>query len=117
PGVLLGFIEGTEARIWTQKPAAERRAAVLKCFVNYFGQQAAQPTDYFDKSWAEEQWTRGCYVGYTPPGVLLDYGPEIRRPFRRVHWAGTETATLWNGYMDGALRSGDRAAADVLTAL
>jgi monoamine oxidase len=117
PGILLGFIEGTEARIWTQKPAAERRAAVLGNFVSYFGEAAAHPTDYFDKSWAEEQWTRGCYVGYTPPGVLLDYGTEIRKPFRRVHWAGTETATIWNGYMDGALRSGDRAAAEVLAAL
>jgi monoamine oxidase len=117
PGILLGFIEGHEARVYTQKPPAERRAAVLKSFVDYFGPQAASPIEYFDKSWAEEQWTRGCYVGYTPPGVLLDYGPEIRRPFNRVHWAGTETATIWNGYMDGALRSGDRAAAEVLAAL
>jgi monoamine oxidase len=117
PGIMLGFIEGTEARIWTQKSPAERRAGVLQSFVNYFGEQAAHPTDYFDKSWAEEQWTRGCYVGYTPPGVLLDYGPEIRKPVGRVHWAGTETATIWNGYMDGALRSGDRAAAEVLEQL
>jgi monoamine oxidase len=117
PGIMLGFIEGTEARIWTQKPPAERRAAVLKNFVDYFGPQAANPTDYFDKSWAEEEWTRGCYVGYTPPGVLLDYGSEIRKPVGRVHWAGTETATIWNGYMDGALRSGDRAAKEVLDTL
>jgi monoamine oxidase len=117
PGIMLGFIEGTQARIWTQRSAAERRAAVLKNFVSYFGPQAASPLDYFDKSWAEEQWTRGCYVGYTPPGVLLDYGPEIRRPVGRVHWAGTETATVWNGYMDGALRSGDRAAKEALDAL
>jgi monoamine oxidase len=117
PGILLGFIEGNEARLWTQKSAAERRAAVIGCFVNYFGQQAASPTDYFDKSWAEDPWTRGCYGGYTPPGVLLDYGAEIRKPFRRVHWAGTETSTIWNGYMDGALRSGERAAANVLDAL
>ena len=46
--------------------------------------------------------------------MLLDYGAEIRRPHGRVHWAGTETATIWNGYMEGALRSGERAAADAL---
>ncbi len=117
PGVMLGFIEGAEARAWTSRPPAERRAAVIGSFVRYFGQQAANPSDYFDKSWAEEQWTRGCYGGYTPPGVLLSYGTEIRRPFGRVHWAGTETATIWNGYMDGAIRSGDRAAKEALEGL
>jgi hypothetical protein len=45
--------------------------------------------------------------------VLLDYGPAIRRPVGRIHWAGTETATFWNGYMDGAVRSGERAAEEV----
>jgi monoamine oxidase len=70
-----------------------------------------------DKSWAEEVWTRGCYVGYTPPGVLLDYGEAIRAPVGRIGWAGTETATIWNGYMDGAVRSGERAAREALAEL
>ena len=61
-------------------------------------------------NWSAERWTRGCYVGYTPPGVLTDYGPWIRRPFGRIHWAGAETSDYWNGYMDGAVRSGERAA-------
>ncbi len=64
--------------------------------------------------WSAEQWTRGCYVGFTPPGVLLDYGEAIRARFGRIHWAGAETATIWNGYMDGALRSGVRAAREAL---
>ncbi len=117
PGVLLGFIEGQEARIWTQRPRAERRAAVIESFVRYFGSAAAKPTGYVDKSWAEEQWTRGCYGGYLPPGVQLDYGEQIRRPHGRIHWAGTETAEIWNGYMEGALRSGERAAGEALGAL
>jgi hypothetical protein len=49
--------------------------------------------------------------------VWSDYGPELRAPVGRVHWAGTETATIWNGYIDGAVRSGSRAAAEVLDAL
>ena len=61
-----------------------------------------------------EGWTRGCYVGFTPPGVLLDYGEAIRRPAGLIHWAGAEYATTWNGYMDGAVRSGERAAAEIL---
>ena len=52
---------------------------------------------------------------FTAPGVL-DYGRAIREPVERIHWAGTETATFWNGYMDGAVRSGERAAKEVLAA-
>ena len=82
--------------------------------MRYFGRQAAKPIAYIEKNWSEEPWTRGCYVGYTPPGVLTDYGPWIRKPIGRIHWAGAETSDYWNGYMDGAVRSGERAAAEVL---
>ena len=51
------------------------------------------------------------------PGVLLDFGRALREPVERIHWAGTETSTYWNGYMDGAVRSGERAAKEVLAAL
>ena len=117
PGVMLGFIEGHDARVYGPMPAAQRRAAVLDSFVRYFGAQAASPRDYFEMNWAAEPWTRGCYVGYTPPGVLLDYGPAIRAPVGRIHWAGAETSDYWNGYMDGAVRSGARAAAEALADL
>ena len=75
------------------------------------------PERYLDKSWADEEWSRGCYVGYTPPGVLTAFGPAIRDPIGPIHWAGTETATVWNGYMDGAIQSGERAALEVTAAL
>ncbi|WP_354700157.1 flavin monoamine oxidase family protein [Paraconexibacter sp. AEG42_29] len=114
PGIMLGFIEGHFARVWARKSAAERRAGVLANLVSYFGPQAAKPSQYFEMDWSSEQWTRGCYVGFTPPGVLLDYGEAIRAPVGRIHWAGAETATYWNGYMDGAVRSGSRAAAEAL---
>jgi monoamine oxidase len=114
PGILLGFIEGHAARVWARKSAEERRAGVLRSFATYFGPQALKPTDYLDQDWSKEAWTRGCYVGFTPPGVLLDYGHAIRAPFGRISWAGAETATIWNGHMDGALRSGVRAAKEAL---
>jgi monoamine oxidase len=117
PGVLLGFIEGQEARAWGRRPAGERRQAVLGSFARYFGPRASSPRDYVEMNWGEERWSRGCYVGYTPPGVLLDFGSALREPVGRVHWAGTETATVWNGYMDGAVQSGQRAAAEVNEAL
>jgi monoamine oxidase len=116
-GVLLGFIEGDEGRRWGQRNLEERRAAVLECLVRYFGEQAGQPLDYIEQSWAEEEYTRGCYAGYMPPGVWSMYGQALRTPVGRIHWAGTETATVWNGYMEGAVQSGERAAAEVLAAL
>ena len=68
-------------------------------------------------SWAEEEYSRGCYAGFLPPGVLTSYGEALRAPIGRLHWAGTETATEWNGYMEGALGAGERAAHEVLATL
>lgn len=113
-GILLGFVEGDEGRYWMGRPVAERRAAVLACLARYFGDRAAEPREYIEQDWASEEYTRGCYAGYMPPGVWSAYGPALRAPIGRLHWAGTETATGWNGYMDGAVRSGERAAAEAL---
>ena len=114
PGVLFGFIGGRNARVWGARSAAARRRAVLGQFATLFGPRARTPSDYVEADWADYAWTRGCPTGWTAPGVLSDYGPAIRKPAGRVHWAGTETATYWNGYMDGAVRSGERAAREVL---
>jgi monoamine oxidase len=113
PGVLLGFIEGAEARFWGTQSAADRQQAVLQSFARYFGSQALSPTQFIEHDWSEEPWSRGCYAGLMPPGVWMSYGPALRAPIGRIHWAGTETATVWTGYMDGAVRSGERAAAEV----
>jgi monoamine oxidase len=117
PGVILGFLEGHNARVLGAASASARRKAVIDNFVRYFGPKAAKPRAYVEHNWAEEVWTRGCYVGYTPPGVLTEFGEALRRPVGRIHWAGSETATVWNGYMDGAVSSGERAAAEVLARL
>lgn len=111
-GMLTGFIEGRRAVEWAERPEAERRAAVLDCFARYFGAEARHPLEYVDKVWAHERWSGGCYVAYMPPRRLTEVGPELRAPHGRVHWAGTETAMVWNGYIDGALESGERAAAE-----
>lgn len=114
PGVLVGFLEGHDARTWGARSAAKRREAALGSFARYFGPRAARPRDYVERNWAEEPWTRGCYEAFAPPGVLSDYGRALRKPIGPIHWAGTETATHWIGYMDGAVRSGERAAEEVL---
>jgi monoamine oxidase len=117
PGILVGFLEGDHARTFGRVGAEERRAAVLANLVQLFGPRAGQPDAWVEKLWAEEEWSRGCYEGYTPPGVLTAFGPALREPIGPIHWAGTETATKWNGYIDGALQSGERAVREVLAAL
>jgi monoamine oxidase len=117
PGVVFGFVGGDEARKFARMPAADRRAAVIRNFKQYFGPKAARPREYFETNWTREQWTRGCPVAVPGPGVLVAYGPAIRRPAGKIHWAGTETSTYWNGYMDGAVRSGERAAREILDEL
>jgi monoamine oxidase len=115
PGVLLGFVEGADARrLWRQSPGARRRA-VLGSFQRLFGARAARPTTLVERNWSADPWTRGCYAGYMPPGVWTDFGTALRDPVGPLHWAGTETAETFNGYMDGAVRSGARAAAEVRT--
>ena len=117
PGVLLGFLEGNQARELGAWDSGRRRAAVIDCFARLFGPEAATPVDYVDKSWADEEWTRGCYGCYMPPGAWTAYGPQLREPVGPIHWAGAETATVWSGYMDGAVRSGDSAAEAVSASL
>ena len=116
PGVLLGFLEGRAARELGRAPAAERRAAVLGTFERVFGAAAGRPEAFVERAWAEEEWTRGCYGGFFGPGGWTEYGPALREPVGRVHWASAETATVWCGYMDGAVSSGERAAREVLRA-
>jgi monoamine oxidase len=113
-GGLLGFVGGDEARRYSGHPAALKRA-VLSNFSLYFndGKPIPKPTSVHIMDWTMEEWTRGCPVAIAAPGVLTEYGPHMARPVGRVHWAGTETATYWHGYMDGAVRSGYRAAAEV----
>jgi monoamine oxidase len=117
PGVLMGFIEGEDGRVWGQKTQAERRSGVVDSFVRYFGAPAAEPTDYVEMVWAAEEFTGGCYGAFFPTGVWTSYGAVLRKPIGLLHWAGTETATAWNGYMDGAVQSGQRAATELLAAL
>jgi monoamine oxidase len=117
PGVLVGFIEGNAARAYGREDPSERRKLVLDSLVHYFGPKAASPTEYHERDWTAEEWTRGCYGGHFPPGVWTAYGRALRDPIGPIHWAGTETAAVWNGYMDGAVESGERAAAEVLAAL
>jgi monoamine oxidase len=117
PGVLFGFVGGDEARRYRAQSKADRRAAVLRNFADCFGRRALDPSRFFDTDWPGARWSRGGPVGIAHPGLLLAHGPALRDPVGPIHWAGTETSDYWNGYMDGAVRSGKRAAREVIDEL
>ena len=111
---LIAFLEGRDARELAAVSEADRREAVLRGFQRLFGRRATHPVQYVEKDWSAEPYSRGCYAGVFGPGAWTGYGRLLREPIGRLHWAGTETATRWMGYMDGAIQSGKRAAAEVM---
>ncbi|MFP3900237.1 MAG: flavin monoamine oxidase family protein [Acidimicrobiia bacterium] len=117
PGVLLGFMEAGDARTWARRPLAERRQAAVDCFARYFGSRARHPVEYLERDWMAEEFSRGCYGAHFTPGVWTSYGPALREPVGRIHWAGAECSPVWNGYMEGAVRSGESTADQVASRL
>ncbi|GFG50479.1 hypothetical protein MAGR_19200 [Mycolicibacterium agri] len=110
PGILLGF---TDPRTFDPLPAHERRERALDGFAALFGDKAREPVDYIDHCWGAEEFAPGGPTAAVPPGSWTTYGPWLRKPVNGIHWAGTETADEWTGFLDGAVRSGRRAAAEV----
>lgn len=117
PGVILGFVGGRQARAFRTLDTSARKGAFVDQIAATLGSEARGSADYFDMDWTAEPWTRGCPTGSTAPGVLSRYGAHIRPPIGRIHWAGTETSDYWAGYMDGAVRSGERVGKEVAQAL
>jgi monoamine oxidase len=114
PGILLGF---ADARGFDDLPADQRRQDTLSCFAALFGDEALSPLDYIDHSWGTDEFAPGGPTAAVPPGSWTRYGPWLRQPVGRIHWAGAETADRWTGFLDGAVRSGYLAAAEVAALL
>jgi monoamine oxidase len=115
PGVIASFSFGPAAEAMHAMAAADRRDVVLAAMADRLGPKAAQPVEVVETAWWTEPWSRGCSFAYLPPGALTRHGPVVREPFGLVHWAGTETATVSHGAIDGAVRSGERAALEILS--
>jgi monoamine oxidase len=113
PGVILGFVGGSAAKKFRTLSPAARKQAYVDELAATLGEEARGDSDYFDMDWTAEPYTLGCPTGSMTPGVMSRYGASIRPPIGRIHWAGTETSDYWAGYMDGAVRSGERAAKEV----
>lgn len=113
-GAILGFILGDEMRALDKVSTAEAQELLMKDYVNYFGPEAADITEFVLQRWDLEEWSKGGPVAIAPPGVLKANGPALRASVDGIHFAGTETSEYWTGYMDGAIRSGERVAKEIL---
>jgi len=114
PGILCVIIEGPTAREYDRLGEAERRQAVLDTLVDRFGAKAGKPVEYVEQNWSRETYSGGGMLSHAPPGVLTEFGHALREPCGRIHWAGTESSAKMCGWVDGAIRSGERAAAEVM---
>ncbi len=114
-GFLVGFFAGGSSRALAGADTAVRRDVAVQTLQRYFGAQAATPIGYVDKDWMSEPWSLGGYTGITAPGTLTSCGAALCEPCGRIHWAGSETATRWSGYIDGAISSGERVASEILS--
>jgi monoamine oxidase len=114
PGVLCVIIEGPTARELCDVSASRRRSLILEDLAKRFGAKARSPIDFIEQNWTIERYSGGGMISHAPPGVLTEFGPALREPCGRIHWAGTESSAVMCGWVDGAVRSGERAAFEVM---
>jgi monoamine oxidase len=112
-GIIAGFFDARNSVEWSARSAEQRRAEVIHCLAGAFGLEAKTPLEYVEKNWTQERYSLGCYTGTLGPGALTQFGSTLREPVARIFFAGTESSPIWAGYIEGALRSGARAAAEV----
>uniref|UniRef100_A0A7N8WNH9 Amine oxidase n=1 Tax=Mastacembelus armatus TaxID=205130 RepID=A0A7N8WNH9_9TELE len=113
---IMGFILARKCRKLSELTREERR--ICEIYSRVLGSdEALHPVHYEEKNWCEEEYSGGCYTAYFPPGILTQYGKVLREPVGRLYFAGTETATEWSGYMEGAVEAGERAAREVMCAM
>jgi monoamine oxidase len=116
-GILTLFTTGERAKELGDLNFEQRKDRILHNLESIFGESAQHPLHYIEKDWSKEEWIRGGYGTHFPSGMLSKYGHFLTQPVGPLHWAGTETATEWRLYMEGALQSGERAAQEVINLL
>jgi monoamine oxidase len=110
------FVVGQGGLAWAKKSKTERWAMVHDQIKTIFSPfiPVPQPIETVEMNWVEEQWSQGCPCPAMPPNVMTSFGHALRTPHGRVHFVGTETSYEWKGYMEGAARSGERGAKEVI---
>ncbi|CAN5603977.1 FAD-dependent oxidoreductase [soil metagenome] len=112
-GVLTGFVTGAAASAFSALSPDRQRDTVL-AHTRLLFPQLPPPTECVVTDWLAETYSKGCYAALFGPGDWLRLGPTLTEPHGRIHWAGTETSVEFFGLMEGAIRSGRRAANELI---
>lgn len=116
PAILL-FVGGDHARQWINLEEEERQKIIIAELVKFFGDQANDYTGYLEQNWMSETYSGGGPIGYFTTNTLSQFGMHLRTPFKHIHYAGTETARDFLGFIEGAIEAGQRAAEEIIGAL
>lgn len=92
----------------------DRIAMVAKSYANILHPRLAEPLSFKELDWVSEEYSRGAYTSIMTPGTMTKFGHTFGSPFERIAFACTELSTYWPGTMEGAIRSGRKAALKVL---
>ncbi|RLJ33272.1 flavin-dependent amine oxidoreductase [Chryseobacterium sp. 7] len=113
-GIITSLIHANRAKELLQLSEHERKEILLKAYANIFGEKALNPIMYIDYSFTNNPWIGGAYSGLFKNGIYSKYGKYLTKPSGNIHWAGTETSTLFKGFMEGVVLSGERVAKEIL---
>lgn len=114
------FIVGERGRQWSKLSKSARYDQAWQQIRQAFGEVVPDipiPSNHLEMEWSKQAFSLGAPCPVMTPGTLTKVGSSLSKPFQNVHFVGTETATVWRGYMEGAVRSGQRGGAEVVEAL
>lgn len=117
PGVLVALAAGPPAAMLSRMDDERRKATVVSHVRQVLGESPAQPRNFFSMDWISEPWSLGGYASRRAVVQWTDQRDAVATPRGPIHFAGTETATEWRSYMEGALQSAERASAEVINEL
>ena len=111
-GSILTLLAGGGASAATRDMLAAEGPSRIISELSWINLKHAELSAWTTLSWENERWSRGGYAFFDP-----QFPPALRyclaRPFNRVFFAGEHTSVRWQGYMNGAVETGLRAAEEV----
>ncbi len=110
-GILATYTGGERALFWGAMSEKDRQTMSLNKLGSLFNGLSNNYESGTSQIWHEDEWARGAFT-YFQPGQITELLPVAQRPEGRIHFAGEHTS-VWHGWMNGALESGNRAAEEV----
>ena len=111
---IIAFLAGGSAS-GPLRDAASRGGRELLSQLCWLGMHRAPVTAVHLGDWTADPWARGGYA-FIDPGFDPAWRPLLGRRAGRIVFAGEHTSGRWQGYMNGAVETGQRAARELLEA-